>query len=94
VGEFGVNYAPRTEYFFGDQFAYFVSGIEAHLTVTFGERIFLSLAPGYLFGHCAGNNQCGAIRDKYASYSPALIAPSLWIDNATLKFSGGWRFLW
>lgn len=94
LGEFGLNYAPRTEYFLDDQFAYFISGIEAHFTVTFGERIFLSLAPGYLFGRCAGNNQCGAIREKYASYTPALVTPGIGIDNGTLKFSGGWRFLW
>jgi predicted acylesterase/phospholipase RssA len=94
LGEFGLNYAPRTEYFLGDQFSYFIQGIEAHFTLTFGERIFVSLAPGYLFGGCAGNNQCGAIRAKYASYSPALITPGLGIDNATLRFSGGWRFLW
>jgi predicted acylesterase/phospholipase RssA len=102
LGELGLNYAPRTEYFLGDKFPYFaggqfpylIQGVEAHLTITFGERIFVSLAPGYLFGGCAGNNGCGAIRDRYASYTPALVAPGLGIDNATLRFSGGWRFLW
>ena len=69
-------------------------GVRIDLTVTFGERIFLSLAPGYLFGHCAGNNQCGAIREKYASYTPSLVTPGIGVDNGTLKFSGGWRFLW
>jgi predicted acylesterase/phospholipase RssA len=101
LGELGLNYAPRTEYFLGDkfpytggEFPYFIQGVEGHLTVTFGERIFVSLTPGYLFGGCAGNNGCGAIRDQYASYTPSLVAPGLGIDNATLRLSGGWRFLW
>ena len=96
-----MNYAPRTEYFFGDkfpwigngQFPYFIEGIEAHLTLTFGERVFVNVAPGYLFGGCGGNNQCAAVRDQYASYSPSFVTPGL-VANATLRVSGGWRFLW
>jgi hypothetical protein len=93
--EIGANYAPRTEIFFGDGIPYLIQGVEGHLTLTLGERLFINLAPSYFFGGCAGNNGCAAIRSKYAAYSPNLVTPAPYlVDNSSLRLSAGWRILW
>jgi hypothetical protein len=95
--ELGAGYAPRTEFFVGDGTPYVLHGIEGHLSVVFGERIFLSLSPAYFFGDCAGNNRCDAINAKYASYAPAIVPQSTFFlvpDDMTFRLSAGWRFLW
>jgi hypothetical protein len=93
--ELGASYAARTEYFFWESVPYFIHGVGGHLTLTFGERIFLNLEPSYFFGGCAGNNHCSAIDGRYAQYAPTLVAPAPFVaDNASFKLSAGWRFLW
>ena len=72
-----------------------LKGLEADFMLVLGERIYVDLVPAYWFGGCAGNNGCAALGDKYATYKPALVAPApFFVDNASLKLSVGWRFLW
>jgi hypothetical protein len=93
--ELGVLGVARSEILGDAGLPYLRKGVEGQLTLTFGERLFVSLSPAYFFQGCAGNNACPAVRDQYATTTPAFISKAPYLfDNAGLKVSAGWRFLW